>query len=275
MLDATVSLINNNKIVMGITMLIVNMGSRYVISDLSPAHERLLSHVVFKKVVVFCMFFVTTRDVILSVCLTAAFLFLFNVLLHENSKYCILPWSLKTGQHVGGTGIASGPRFDARQRWNDHMREKKQKRNSDQQEREKHENRQEGEGYADEGFVQPEFVPEQSVMDSEDLLLRAYAVNEHQYQQRSSLDDKKTYEEVTAANQRQHTEEDTLYATGNDDGGIEAAEEGGGSHQLDPSDPVPYSSINSDMDMDNNDITRSSTLSFVQFDAAAPEDDST
>lgn len=96
MFTSAVALLNNNKIMWALSMVIFNLGSRHVMSDMSPTHERLLSNALFKRVAVFCMFFVATRDVIVSIIMTAAFLFVFNVLLHEDSPYCIVPWSVRT-----------------------------------------------------------------------------------------------------------------------------------------------------------------------------------
>lgn len=126
MLASAVAQLNGNKVVVAITMLIVNLGSRYALSDLSPAHERLFSHVAFKRVVVFSMFFLATRDVVLSIIMTAAFLFVFNVLLHESSEYCILPASMRTSAGVGGassTAVSGGAARQGRaaQRWRAQM----------------------------------------------------------------------------------------------------------------------------------------------------------
>jgi len=104
MLPATVPLslsINNSKVVWAVTMLVFNLGSRYVLSDISVAHERVLSHALFKRVVVVCMFFVATRDVVLSIVLAAGFFIFFNVLVHEGSRFCILPLLVRA---TGGTG---------------------------------------------------------------------------------------------------------------------------------------------------------------------------
>lgn len=87
------SQLNNNKVLWAVTMLIFNVGSRFVLTDITIEHEWILTHAVFKRLVVFCMFFVATRDIVLSVILTIAFIVLFNYLLHEQSSLCIIPGS--------------------------------------------------------------------------------------------------------------------------------------------------------------------------------------
>lgn len=79
----------NNKFFVGTAILIVNMGSRYVISDAIAVHEKLLQHKLVKQIVIFSIVFVATRDIMTSIMLT----FAFNVvssLLNSKSKYNFL-----------------------------------------------------------------------------------------------------------------------------------------------------------------------------------------
>jgi hypothetical protein len=81
----------SNKIFVGFAILIMNIGSRFVIMDVGKAHEKLLNHELVKKLVVFCMFFVATRDIMTAAILTFAFIILLEGLLNENSRFSILP----------------------------------------------------------------------------------------------------------------------------------------------------------------------------------------
>jgi hypothetical protein len=78
----------------GCAMLIMNMGSRFVIMDIGKAHEALLTSPVVKKVVVFCMFFVATRDIMVAAILSFAFSVVVNGLLHEKSRFSLIPKSM-------------------------------------------------------------------------------------------------------------------------------------------------------------------------------------
>lgn len=86
-----ISLLNNSKLFWGITMIIVNMGSRFVVGDLSRFHETVLMKDLAKKVVLFCMFFLGSRDVMIALCLTFAFSLLIQTFLNEKSPYNLLP----------------------------------------------------------------------------------------------------------------------------------------------------------------------------------------
>jgi hypothetical protein len=45
----------------------------------------------FKKIILFSMFFVATRDIITAFLLTLLYIFVIDGLLHEKRKFCIVP----------------------------------------------------------------------------------------------------------------------------------------------------------------------------------------
>lgn len=80
-----------NKMFVGITMIMMNLGSRHVMADLTPVQQNILGSQLAKYVVVFCMFFVPTRDVMISIMLTFAFFFVTKELLDDKKFYNIVP----------------------------------------------------------------------------------------------------------------------------------------------------------------------------------------
>lgn len=82
--------LNTNKIFIGCAMLIMNLGSKYIAMDIGPGHERILKNEIFKKVILFCMVFVATRDIMTAIILTFAFTVVFNGLLNEKSRFSLL-----------------------------------------------------------------------------------------------------------------------------------------------------------------------------------------
>lgn len=77
----------SNKIVIGISMLIVNMGSRFVFQDLTKLHAKIMSHGVFKVICMACIFFTATRDIVLSITLALLFSMIIYGLLDENKQF--------------------------------------------------------------------------------------------------------------------------------------------------------------------------------------------
>lgn len=83
--------VNENKYISGLALLFLNFGSKYLSLDISRTQDELMSHKIFRRLTLFTVFFVGTRDLITSVILTAAFVILSSNIFHEKSKYCIIP----------------------------------------------------------------------------------------------------------------------------------------------------------------------------------------
>lgn len=90
-MDNVLFVLNQNKVLWGVSMLLLNIGSRYVIADLGKSHDYILSSHIVKKLVVMAMFFVATRDLLTSFLLTISYILIVDGILHEKRAYCLLP----------------------------------------------------------------------------------------------------------------------------------------------------------------------------------------
>ena len=90
MFDKYFLTLNQNKIFIGISMLLLNLGSRFLIEELSESQEDLFNNKVFRRIVLFSVIFIATKDIQTSFILTAAFIVFVQGLFNENSKYCIM-----------------------------------------------------------------------------------------------------------------------------------------------------------------------------------------
>lgn len=66
--------LNNNKFFLGIMLIVLNIGSRYLVDEFSANPEEYSRNLVLRRIAVFAVCFVGTRDVITSIILTAAFI---------------------------------------------------------------------------------------------------------------------------------------------------------------------------------------------------------
>ena len=82
--------LNQNKMFIGVSMLLLNLGSRFLIEELSETQEELFNNKVFSRIILFCVIFIATKDIKTSFLLTGAFIIFVQGLFNENSKYCIL-----------------------------------------------------------------------------------------------------------------------------------------------------------------------------------------
>lgn len=83
-------ILNGNKYVAGIAMILFTIGSKYLKFDLDKNTKRILNNTVFKKLTIISIFYIGSRDILASIILTVIFIILTEGLLNENSKYCLL-----------------------------------------------------------------------------------------------------------------------------------------------------------------------------------------
>jgi len=90
MLETSGSYLNENKYFIGIMMILVNIGSRFIISELSDTHKKMINNTILRKLFIFGVFFMATRDISISIILTILFVFFISELFNENSEISLL-----------------------------------------------------------------------------------------------------------------------------------------------------------------------------------------
>ena len=66
--------LNTNKFFLGIMLLVLNIGSRHLVDELSTNPEEYSRNLVLRRFAIFAVCFVGTRDIVASIVLTAAFI---------------------------------------------------------------------------------------------------------------------------------------------------------------------------------------------------------
>lgn len=89
----------NDKIVIGICIIFLNIASRYIDLKLSKNQELLIQNL-GKEVLVFFIAFIGTRDIITSLILTGIYWLFINIIFNEKSNLCVLPKNLKQLNNV-------------------------------------------------------------------------------------------------------------------------------------------------------------------------------
>ena len=72
------SCINENKYIIGLTMIMLNIGARFIIDELDDDLRKIISNTIVRRVVIFCSFFMATKDLFTAVVLTIIFVILIN-----------------------------------------------------------------------------------------------------------------------------------------------------------------------------------------------------
>lgn len=83
--------LNSSKILIGISMIIFNLGSKFLVIDTSKTQEQFFKNILVRRITLFCIFFVATRDILTSLVLTACFVVLAYGFFNENSRLYVLP----------------------------------------------------------------------------------------------------------------------------------------------------------------------------------------
>ena len=74
----SLSCINENKYIIGLTMIMLNIGARFIIDELDDDLRKLISNTIVRRVVIFCSFFMATKDLFTATVLTIVFVILIN-----------------------------------------------------------------------------------------------------------------------------------------------------------------------------------------------------
>ena len=83
--------LNHNKYFTGLIVIMLNICSKYITIKLSKTQEAYLKSSIARQILIFSMIWMGTKDIYISLTLTAAFYILTNHLFNENSRMCMLP----------------------------------------------------------------------------------------------------------------------------------------------------------------------------------------
>jgi hypothetical protein len=81
--------LNATPAVWGIASIISAFGSRYVVTSITPAQEAFLKGAVMRRIVIACMVFVITRNIMVSVMVTFGVVMVLEMFANEQSSLCL------------------------------------------------------------------------------------------------------------------------------------------------------------------------------------------
>ena len=100
--------LNSSKYFTGIMMILLNIGSRFVEIKLGSSMEAFIKYNIARELLIFTIAWMGTRDIIVSIILTASFVVLSEFLLNHKSRFCVLPDKYKTiNVDSNGDGVIS------------------------------------------------------------------------------------------------------------------------------------------------------------------------
>lgn len=87
--------INESKFFIGISMILLNVGSKYVDFKFTKSQEQMLRNGIAREILIFTIVFMGTRDILYAIILTASFIILSEFIFNDKSKYCIMHKQMK------------------------------------------------------------------------------------------------------------------------------------------------------------------------------------
>lgn len=87
--------LNSSKYLIAVAMLLLNVGGRYIEIDLANSQRRILSSKLLRRILIFTVAFMATRDIVTALVITSCFAIFVLHLFNDESDYCILPRSFR------------------------------------------------------------------------------------------------------------------------------------------------------------------------------------
>lgn len=96
-LSAILHSLNTNPYLIGILMLLLNLGGRFLSFELTKKQEAFLQQAWLRPLIFFTVIFIATRNIAVAFWVTLFFFFVIWVIANENSPFCLIPsWRNKS-----------------------------------------------------------------------------------------------------------------------------------------------------------------------------------
>jgi len=83
--------LSGNKYMLGLMILLINLGARYIGNEVGEFMHKVLNHKFARRFLIFLVLWMGTRDLVVAGVITIGFIILVNTIFNENSQFCILP----------------------------------------------------------------------------------------------------------------------------------------------------------------------------------------
>jgi hypothetical protein len=107
---------NNSKFFAGVIMILLNIGSKFIVIQFSKSTEEYMKYSVSKQLLIFAMAWMGTRDIYTALGLTAVFTILSDYLFNEECSLCVVPYKYRVLHKLvdtDGDGEVSEPELSA------------------------------------------------------------------------------------------------------------------------------------------------------------------
>lgn len=85
-MDTAIQNLNENKFFVGLMMIFVTIGGRYIITELNETQKKIIHNKVFRRFIIFGAFFMATRDIFTAIILTIMFILIITELFNDEDN---------------------------------------------------------------------------------------------------------------------------------------------------------------------------------------------
>ena len=90
----------DNKYMIGITMVIVNLGARFIVNELNEEQKKWINSKYLRRILIFFVIFMATRDIVISIILTIVVVLVVFEFFNEDSEYSLVPKVEKNSKSI-------------------------------------------------------------------------------------------------------------------------------------------------------------------------------
>jgi hypothetical protein len=111
-IENMVNSLNSNPYFIGSMMMLLNLGGRHLVTGLTPDQDKFFQHPWFRRVLIFVIFFVGTRNVLTSLFMSILINLIISYILNDQSDMYLLKPNIKSSKpevkDVSGAPIYTG-----------------------------------------------------------------------------------------------------------------------------------------------------------------------
>jgi hypothetical protein len=88
-LDILIGTLSAHPVFIGLMMLILNLGGRFIVMEVSKEQEQVFQHPWVRRFLIFAVLFVATRNILTALWMTVVVVLVLGYLFNENSSLCL------------------------------------------------------------------------------------------------------------------------------------------------------------------------------------------
>lgn len=105
-IDIVLGTLSSHPVFIGLMMLILNLGGRFIVMEVSKEQEQVFQHPWVRRFLIFAVLFVATRNILTALWMTALVVLVLGYLFNENSSMCLFKGGV-AGSSCAAPGAAS------------------------------------------------------------------------------------------------------------------------------------------------------------------------